>query len=84
MVTFIKRAEKRYNFISADGNIVIEVSFHYGHFKYMYELYHLTKKSVGYHFDTFIDAMDEVCGLIGEDYRIMDEVDLELEKTLLE
>lgn len=84
MITFIKRAEKRYNYWQEDGELLsIEVSYHYGHNKYMYELHRPGQGEREYGFDTFIDAMDEVCYLIGEEYRVMDQTDLELERELL-
>jgi hypothetical protein len=85
MITFIKRAKRRYNYYNDDMSI--EVSFHYGHNKYMYEITLSSSKHHtirGYEFDTYIDAMDEVCGLIGKEYRVMDQADLELEQALLE
>lgn len=86
MITFIKRAERRFNHYEEDYGVflAIEISFHYGHNKYMYELYNRGVNSRGYKFDTYIDAMDAVCSSIGREYRIMDWADLELESALFE
>lgn len=84
MITFIRRAEKRYNYYQEDGKLSIEVSFHYGHNKWMYECYSTKFRKSDYHFDTFIDAMDRICMLVDEEYRVMDQADLELEQALLE
>lgn len=86
MITFIRRAPKRWNWWNEDPDdmMSVEVSYHVGYNSWMYELSrdHYTTQ-YGHHFDSAEEAMIAVADLLKMDYRIMDIADLKLEKALL-
>lgn len=86
MITFIKRAEKRFNYYRESGNrLDIEVSYHYGHKAWMWELCQNNfRTTYGHYFESAEEAMFDVCNRLEIEYRVMDFDDLALEEALLE